>query len=62
MGGACSAYGGREACTGFWWGNLKVKDHWGHPGMDKRIILRRIFRKWELGCVDWIDLAQDTDR
>jgi len=39
MGGACSAYG-RESCTGFWWGNLRERDHWGDPGVDGRIILR----------------------
>ena len=33
--------GGRgEACTGFWWGNLRERDHWGDPGADGRIILR----------------------
>jgi hypothetical protein len=31
----------------------------GDPGVDGRIILREIFRKWE---VDWIKLAQDRDR
>jgi hypothetical protein len=35
-----------EACIGFWWGNLRIRDHWGHPGVDGRIILRCIFRKW----------------
>ena len=34
-------------CTGFWWGNLRERDHWGDPGVDGRIILRWIFRKWE---------------
>ena len=27
-----------------------------------RIILRWIFRKWNVGGMDWIELAQDTDR
>jgi hypothetical protein len=34
-----------EACTGFWWGNLRERDHWGDPGIDGRIILRWIFKK-----------------
>jgi hypothetical protein len=40
MGGACSAYGRGEACTGFWWRNLREKDHWGDPSVDGRIVLR----------------------
>jgi hypothetical protein len=29
-----------EACTGFWWGNPRERDHWGDPGLDGRIIWR----------------------
>jgi len=32
------------------------------PGIDGRIILRRIFRKRHVGGTDWINLAQDRDR
>ena len=32
-----------------WWGNLSVRDHLGDPGVDERIILRWIFRKWNVG-------------
>jgi hypothetical protein len=38
-----------EVCTGFWWGNLRVRDHLEDPGIDGRIILRWIFRKWDRG-------------
>jgi len=38
-----------EVCTGFWWGNLRERDHWGDPGADGIIILRWIFRKWDVG-------------
>jgi len=49
MGGACSAYGGEERrIQGILGGNLKESDHLGDLGVDGRIILRLIFRKW--GC------------
>jgi hypothetical protein len=47
--------------TGFWWGELREGDHVGDPGVDGRIILRRIFKKWD-GGMDWIELALDRDR
>jgi len=34
----------------------------GDPGIDGRITLRRIFRKWDVGGMDWTELAQDRDR
>jgi len=40
---------GRGAYTGFWWGNLKERDCLRDPGIDVRIILRWIFRKWDVG-------------
>jgi len=30
----------------FWWGNLRKRDHLEDPGVNGRIILRWIFRKW----------------
>jgi hypothetical protein len=33
----------------------------GDPGVDGRIILKLIFKKWD-GSMDWIELAQDRDR
>jgi len=44
-----------ESCTGFWWGNLGERGHWGDPGVDERIILRWIVRKWEVGV--WTGLS-----
>jgi hypothetical protein len=32
------------------------------PAVDGRIILRWIFRKWDVEGMDWIELAQDRDR
>jgi hypothetical protein len=31
-----------EVHTGFWWGNLRVRDHLEDPGVDQRIILKWI--------------------
>jgi len=47
--GHVARMGRGEVCTGFWWGNLRERDHWGDPGADGIIILRWIFRKWDVG-------------
>jgi hypothetical protein len=31
------------------WGNLRKRNHWGDTGIGERIILRWIFRKWDVG-------------
>jgi hypothetical protein len=40
---------------------LKERDNLEYPVADRRIILRRIFRKCD-GGMEWIDLAQDRNR
>jgi len=49
MGGTCSTYGEQERRIEVLVGNLRERDHWGDPGIDGRIILRWIFRKWNVG-------------
>jgi hypothetical protein len=40
--------GREEAYTGFWWENLREREHFGDPGIDGRIILTWIFKKWDV--------------
>jgi hypothetical protein len=35
--------------TGFGSGNQSEKNHLENPGVDARIILRSIFKKWDVG-------------
>ena len=34
--------------TRIWWGTLREKDHLEDPGLDGTIVLRRIFRQWDV--------------
>jgi hypothetical protein len=40
--------GGGEVYTGFWWKSMKERDHLEDSGIDGRIILRWIIRKWNV--------------
>ena len=42
-------WGRGEVYTGFWCGNLSEIDHLEDPGVDGRIILRWMFKKWDPG-------------
>jgi hypothetical protein len=42
-------WGKREVHTAFWWGDPREGDHLGDPGVDGRIILIRIFGRWDWG-------------
>jgi len=51
MDGACRAYrGGERRLQGFGGETWGERDHWGDPGVDGRIILRWMFRKWDVGA------------
>jgi hypothetical protein len=50
MGGARSAYGGGDRYVQSFGGeNLRERDYWADPAVDGKIILRRIFKKWNVG-------------
>jgi len=53
---------GHVAYTGFWWGNLRERDHLEDLGVDGRIILRWIFRKRDVGVwtgLMWLNAGID---
>jgi hypothetical protein len=33
--------------TGFWWDNLKDRDHFEDQCVERRVILKWIFKKWD---------------
>ena len=61
MGGARSTFGERKCLYMVLVWKPEEKRHLEDPGVDGRIILRLIFRKW-FGGMLWIDLAQNRDR
>jgi hypothetical protein len=44
--------------TGFWWKDLRERDHLEDPGLDGRMDLQAV----GCGCMDRIKLAQDRER
>ena len=51
MGGTCRTYGlgGGVGHTGFWWGYQREIGHFIDLGVDKRVILKWPFTKWNGG-------------
>jgi hypothetical protein len=47
IGGACSTYGERRGAYRVLVENLRKRGHLEDPGVDGRIILRRMFKKWD---------------
>jgi hypothetical protein len=39
-----------EVYTRFWWRNMRDRDHLEDPSVDRKIILRWVFRKWDVGA------------
>jgi hypothetical protein len=51
-----------EAYTRFCWEDLREGDHLGDTVLEGRIMVKLIFRKWNMWCMDWIELSHDRDR
>jgi hypothetical protein len=45
-----NVWGRGEVYTGFWWGKLRERKHLRDPGVNGRLLLRWIFRKWVVGA------------
>jgi len=53
--GHVTRMGEERVCIGSWWGNQRERDHWGDLGVDGRIILGWISRRWDVGM--WTGLG-----
>jgi len=48
--------------AGFWWGNLKERDHLGRPRHRWEDNIQMDLQEMGCGGMDWIELAQNRDR
>jgi hypothetical protein len=60
MGGYITLMGERKGAYSVLVGKLMERDHLEDPAIDRRVVLKLIFKKL-VGSMDWIDLAQDRD-
>ena len=55
-------YGGEERRVQGFGGENREGGHWGDPGVDGMIIIRWIFRKWDVGVwtvLSWVRIWTD---
>jgi len=57
----CHVWERLQVPVGFWWGDLRERNHLEVLGIDWRMILKWIFMKWDRG-MEWTDLAQKKER
>ena len=59
MGRVYGTYG-EQLNSGFWWGNLREREHLEDIGIEERMLLQGIFKKlvWIVEKIDW---AQDME-
>jgi len=48
----------RRCANSVWWGHLRESDHFEDPGLSRRLIFRRIFRKCDV--LNWFMIVQVT--
>jgi len=45
--GHVTCMGRKEVYTGFWWGKLRERESLENPGVDRLLLLKWNFRKWD---------------
>jgi hypothetical protein len=51
-----------EAYTGYWWGNLRERDHLGKTRHRWEDYIKMDLQEVRCGGMDWIKLAQDREK